>query len=232
METSPGKALREYKRSLKLNDFQKQLMVGSMLGDGNLRIVGRNREAHFTVDHSEHQQAYVLWKYEVMREWVTTPPKVLTRVYHKDTHRVLTSLRFQTISHEEFSLWYKIFYRGGVKIIPENIRNILTSPVSLAVWVMDDGNKNYQAVFLNTQQFEKHEQERLMACLRENFGLQCTLNKHWFYKGKQLYRIRVDTKSTRVLHQLIGSYVLSSMTYKIPFVPVTTSPAFAGGIAV
>lgn len=218
-----ARELKEYKKSLSLTQIQKNLIIGAMLGDGNLRIIGRNREASFAVDHSNHQKEYVLWKYGIMSEWVTTKPKILTRIYHKNPKRLLTSLRFQTISHPEFSFWHKVFYPEGIKIVPKNIQEILVSPLSLAIWFMDDGNKNHQAVFLNTQQFEKYDQECLMECLNQNFGLECTLNKHWMYKGKQLYRIRVSTKSTRVLHTLVEEYLLPSMQYKIPSVPVTTS---------
>lgn len=185
--------------------------------------MGRSKEASFVVDHSGKQKDYVLWKYEILREFVNKEPRILARIYHKDKKRYLTSVRFQTLNHPEFTFWYEIFYRDGRKIIPKNIREILTSPLALAVWFMDDGNKNHQAVFLNTQQLQISEQERLMKCLHDNFGLECMLNKHSVSKGKQLYRIRVDTKSTKILSAIVGDYLLSSMQYKIPFVPVTTS---------
>lgn len=193
--------------------------------------MGRSTEASFALDHSEVQKEYVLWKYERLREWVTTEPKVLTRSYHKDRTRQLASFRFQTLSHPEFTHWYKLFYPNGVKAIPENVDDILVSPLSLAVWFMDDGNKNHKAVFLNTQQFQKTDQERLLSCLRKNFGLEGTLNKHSAYNGKQLYRIRVDTASTRRLSTLIGHYLLPSLKYKIPVCPRNDFSLGGRGIA-
>jgi len=211
------------KNSLRLNSIQRDLIVGSLLGDGNLRLMGRSIEASFVVDHSGRQKDYVLWKYEILKEFVNKEPRTVTRTYHKDTKRFLTSVRFQTLNHPEFTFWYEIFYQNGRKIIPENMGEILTSPLALAVWFMDDGNKNHQAIFLNTQQFQRNEQECLMKCLHDNFGLECTLNKHSVSKGKQLYRIRVDTRSTKVFSGLVKNHLLPSMRYKIPFVPVTTS---------
>jgi len=154
-----------------------------------------------------------------MRDWVLTEPKELTRIYHKDKIRKLKSFRFSTVSHSEFTDFYNLFYRNGVKIIPEKIKDILKSPFSLAVWLMDDGNKNHKAVFLNTQQFSKQEQEFLRECLLGNFGLESKINKHWVYKGKQLYRIRVDTKSTKRLYELVKDFLLPSMQYKFPLYP-------------
>ena len=211
------------KESLRLSPIQKDLLIGSLLGDGNLRFHQRNLEATFVVDHGFRQKDYVQWKYKIMRDWVLTEPKVLERIYHKDRERKLVSLRFSTISHPDFSLLHKVFYRDGKKVIPRNIKEIIKSPFSLAVWFMDDGNKNHQAVFLNTQQFSRVEQDMLRECLKENFGLDSTLNKHWVFNEKQLWRIRINTASTKRLYSLIKDFLLPSMTYKIPLIPVTTS---------
>lgn len=223
MDISLARKLREQRKLLKLTAFQAQIIIGSILGDGSLRLMGQSKEASFVVDHSGRQKDYVLWKHNALREWVNYEPRTLQRIYHKDKSRFLISVRFQTINHPEFTFWYKVFYQNGKKVIPDNISKTLTSPLSLAIWFMDDGNKNHGAVFLNTQQFERYEQERLIGCLKNNFGLECTLNKHSIWNGRQLFRIRVGTKSTKVLSSLISSYLLPSMQYKIPFFPVTTS---------
>jgi len=211
-----------YKKNIRLTPRQRNLLIGTILGDGNLRFVRKNREASFIVDHSITQKDYVFWKYEIMREFVLTEPKELVRIYHKDKSRLLRSSRFSTISHSEFTSLYELFYRNKIKIIPVNIGEILKSPLSLAIWFMDDGNKNHQSVFLNTQQFTLGEQEILRSCLRDNFGLESTINKHWLYKEKQLYRIRLNTVSTKKLYDLIYDLVLPSMRYKFPSFPVTT----------
>lgn len=214
--------LRLYKKSISLCSNQNDFLVGTILGDGNLRFVARNREVSLIIDHGMQQKEYVLWKYRIMQNLVLTEPKKLHRTYHKDTSRKLTSYRFSTISHPELTSWYNIFYKNGIKIIPSIIGTILKSSFSLAIWFMDDGNKNNKAVFLNTQQFSLQEQEKLRECLLNNFGLTTAINKHWVYKGKQLYRIRIDTKSTKKLYQLIKDFMLPSMMYKFPFFPVTT----------
>lgn len=219
--------LKVYKGSIYLSPIQKEFLIGTILGDGNLRFVSRNREASFIVDHGENQKAYVFWKYEIMKNWVLTEPKELNRIYHKDKSRILKSFRFSTISHPEFTSLYNLFYKNGVKTIPDNIGSILKSPFSLAVWLMDDGNKNHQAVFLNTQQFSRNEQEILRECLAYNFGLETIINKHWVYKGKQLYRIRVDTKSTKRLYELVKDFLLPSMRYKFPLYPRNDLIAFS-----
>lgn len=211
--------LKIYKKSLLLKDKQKELIIGSMLGDGNLRITGGNREANFIVDHSLAQKEYVVWKYNIMKEWVLTQPKIVTRVYHKDNRKILNSLRFISISHSEFTNWYNIFYKNGKKIIPVNIDKILKSPLALAVWIMDDGNKNHNALVLNTQQFTMKEQRILVDCLKNNFGLEARINKHWMFNGKQLYRLRLTTVSTKTMYELVQKFIIPSMCYKFPLYP-------------
>lgn len=211
--------LRLYKENLILSPTQKEFLVGTILGDGNLRFASRNRQANFIVDHGIKQKTYVFWKHEIMKNFVLTEPKELSRIYHKDKSIKLKSFRFSTISHPDFTSLYNLFYKNGVKIIPDNIKDILKSPFSFAIWFMDDGNKNHQAVFLNTQQFSKDEQRILRDCLYKNFGLETTLNKHWFYKGKQFYRIRISADSTKKLYSLIKDFLLPSMRYKFPLYP-------------
>ncbi len=212
-----GKKLQEYKSKLVLSQRQRELIIGSTLGDANIRIPGRNVNANFIVAHSGKQKDYVLWKYSLLKEWVLTPPKKSIRRYHKDKTRNLISWRFLTLSHPQLTEIYQIFYRNNKKIVPDNIEKLLVSPLSLAVWIMDDGNRNKNALFLNTQNFSLQEQRELCNCLERNFGLRATINKHSIYNERQLYRIRIDTTSTKKLCHLIHKYLLSSMHYKLPF---------------
>lgn len=212
-----GKKLQEYKKNLVLSQKQRNFLIGSLLGDGNMRIPGRNIDANFIAAHGGNQKDYVWWKYSLLKEWTLTPPKKSIRRYHKDKTRTLTSWRFLTISHSQLTEIYRIFYRDGKKIIPEEVEELLISPFSLAVWVMDDGNKNRDALFLNTQNFSLRDQKRLCKCLKNNFGLETTINKHSVSNKKQLYRIRINTDSTGKLYYLIQKYLLPSMRYKLPF---------------
>lgn len=200
-----------------LTKEEKDILIGSLLGDGCLRIIGRCRVPAFSVDHGEDQKDYVFWKYEKLKRWVATPPWREERIYHKDKNRKTFSWRFQTLSNSVFSDLYNTFYENRKKIIPENIGELLkSSPLTLAVWLMDDGNKNHQAVFLNTQSFSLSEQQKLCKVLYDIYGFHVTLNKHSKSNGVELYRIRIDTESTKRLKRVIGKYILPQFYYKIP----------------
>lgn len=200
-----------------LTKEEKDILVGSLLGDGCLRIMDGCKAPAFSVSHSEKQKEYVFWKYEKLRKWVTTPPWREERTYHKNRSRKTISWRFQTISNTVFSDLYNTFYKNGKKIIPESLSLLLkNSPLALAVWLMDDGNRNHQSVFLNTQSFSLKEQHRLSEVLHEVYGFHVTVNKHSRSNGVELHRIRIDTASTRGLKSILGNHILPQFYYKIP----------------
>ncbi|MBI2058068.1 MAG: hypothetical protein HYT63_03785 [Candidatus Yanofskybacteria bacterium] len=200
-----------------MNKEEKDILIGSLLGDGCLRIMNKCIVPAFSVSHSEIQKDYVFWKYEKLKRWVRTAPWKEERVYHKDRSRKTFSWRFQTLSNDAFTELWKTFYPNGKKIIPGNLTYLLQdSPLALAVWLMDDGNRNHEAVFINTQSFELSEQYKLSEVLKNAFDLHVTVNKHSVSNGRQLYRIRIDTESTRKLPSLLSNYLLPKFYYKIP----------------
>ena len=91
--------------------------------------------------------------------------------------------------------------------------SLVLNPLSLAVWFMDDGCKSRSSIYLNTQQFTKNEQLRLIDSLKNQFGIESTLNKDKIY-----YRIRIRTRSVKRFTQLIKEFVLEDFQYKFPSV--------------
>lgn len=195
---------------------ENDILIGSLLGDGCLRIMGKCKFPAFSVSHGEDQKNYLFWKYEKLKRWISTAPWREERIYHRDRSRKTVSWRFQTLSNSVFSGLYANFYKEGRKIIPENITELISSPLSLAVWIMDDGNRNYNAVFLNTQSFSFDEQKRLSSILHEIYGFHVTINRHSKSNGKELYRIRISTESTKKLKTVVKNYLLPQFYYKIP----------------
>ena len=141
-EGSPGicimqtLALSEYKKKLTFSRLQTSVLVGSLLGDGTLRLGKGAINVNFKVEHGLRQKEYVFWKYQVFKEWVTTPPKLSVR-YDGNRLPYPKSWWFRTIRHPEITLFHKKFYPFGIKIVPNDIKNFL-DPLAFAVWIMDD----------------------------------------------------------------------------------------------
>lgn len=210
-----GNVLTEYKESLVLTPEQKDVLIGSVLGDGNIRIL--KKQACLTISHSEKQKEYVWWKYKIFQNWVLTKPRKEIRKYHKNQTRNLTSWRWSTISHPVLTQFYNLFYQKGFKDIPESIGSLLTSPLILAIWYMDDGSRkpHGNGAFLHTQCFSMDGQIRLMQTLKRNFSINAKLSSAGLWQGRRLFRLYITAESFNPFRNLISSYLLPSMQYKI-----------------
>jgi len=91
--------------------------------------------------------------------------------------------QFVTLTHSSFTELRKMFYRGRKKIVPKNIFSLLKTPLSLAVWIMDDGAKDNAGLTIQTHNFSREEVKKLAKVLKENFKLVATLRKN---KGKTI----------------------------------------------
>jgi hypothetical protein len=196
--------LKEFKDNLHLSDIQKQVLVGTLLGDGSLKISVSGKAARLQVCHSFEHEEYVLWKKEIFKEWVLSGPK-----YYK----INNSLIFRTVSHSEIFNYFKMFYINKIKIVPENINLLLKSGLSLAVWFMDDGNgfRQNDAYRLSTYAFGYNGTISLQNCLYSNFDIKSNLWKD--SKGYQIY-IPIKEGGASKFKQLISSYITPDMKYK------------------
>ena len=181
--------------------IQKSIIIGSILGDGSLRKAQGRRNALLEVNHSFSSKKYVDWKYQHLKDLVITPPK------KRKSNGKRIAYRFTTRSLPEISQFYERFYQNGKKVIFENI---ILDPLIMAVWFMDDGNKTYNALYLNTQQFDLDGQHKLINQLSNQWSIEATLNKDKIY-----YRIRIRTSSTPKFKKIIQSFVLPMFYYKL-----------------
>jgi recombination protein RecA len=181
-----------------LTEVQRSIVVGSLLGDGAMRC---KANALLEINHCFEQRAYVDWKYRHLIDFVGTAPKARTG----NGSRI--AYRFTTLSCSELTPYYAAFYAGGVKSIPE----LELTPLTLAVWFMDDGSKSYRAVYLNTEQFDVASQERLKRQLMSQFGIRVTLNR-----DKTYYRLRMAVESVARFRRLIEPHLLEEFAYKLP----------------
>ncbi|MEK7104577.1 MAG: LAGLIDADG endonuclease [Patescibacteria group bacterium] len=183
-----------------LTQLQKSFLIGTLLGDGYLRQIKGRRNAFLEVNHSINQKEYVEWKYKILKNLTRSGPK------SRKGNGTRIAYRFFTRQHPEFTKIMDLFYRDKKKCIPD----LILDPISLAVWYMDDGSRcSKNNVYLNTQQFSKNDQYKLLRIL-DQIGLKGTLNK-----DKQYYRIRFKTSSISKLFGMIKQHIIPSMKYKI-----------------
>ena len=153
------------------------------------------------INHSYNQKEYVDWKYRLLKDVSASAPKIRKG----NGNRI--AYRFYTRQLEGLSKLYRMFYRNGKKIIPDELN---LDVVSLAVWYMDDGSRCRSSdVYLNSQQFDVSDQKRLIAVLRK-MNLETSLNR-----DKNYFRLRFKKSSLSRLRELLADAVIPSMKYKI-----------------
>jgi len=184
-----------------LTQFQKSVVIGSILGDGYLRIIPKRKNAFLEINHSYGAKEYVNWKYEILKNFCISPPK------KRKGNGNRIAYRFFTKQHPEFTKLHKEFYKGNRKNIPSSLE---LNPTILSIWFMDDGSRCSNSDFyLNTQKFSLTEQINLTEKLR-NLGLQTTINK-----DKSYYRLRFLVSSIAKLKGMLKPNLIFSMRYKI-----------------
>lgn len=196
--------LKDYKSKLFLTDRQKEVLIGTLLGDGSIKISVSGKAARLQICQSFDYKEYVFWKKNIFKEWVLSGPK-----YYK----VNNSLIFRTVSHPEIYKFYSKFYKNKVKIIPKDINDILKSNLSLAVWFMDDGNgyQHMDSYRLSTYAFGYEGNLLLQKCLLVNFGLKTNLVRD--SRGFQIY-IPVRSGDADRFKKLVMSHIIPKMRYK------------------
>jgi len=201
------KAIRLLRDSLTLSPLQKTVLIGTLLGDGCL-MPAQAGNARLQVTHCEAQKELVFWKCDIFKDWTLRPP-----FPRPETQ----SWRFRTISHPELADFRRLFYRGNTKVVPDNITSLLTEPLSLAVWYMDDGGmgrRDSGTVTFSTHCFSREDIMRLQECLKANFEMESSI--HWDGKGHRLY---VPRTSAERLKGLIREHVLPCLVHKLPLTP-------------
>lgn len=206
-------------RQFYISQFQREAINGCLLGDGRLECRSKEGSARLRIHHGWKQKDFVFWKYKALKDLVFCPPRKIVCWKNPKNGEDYYSWYFHTKTIAEFKEFYKTFYRDEKKILPKNIFDLLT-PLSLTVWIMDDGCNTGDSLILNTQNYSIKEHLKLQKVFREKFGILSTINK-----DRDEFRLRFNKENASKLIRIIMPRIIPSMEYKI--VPVTTgSPSY------
>lgn len=198
-----------------MNKIQQAVIIGTILGDGFLQKTGKNN-ARLRLEHSLKQQDYLIWKSEILSNFFQQKPTILERTNLK-FDKTYQYIRNQSYSGLELGKLQQLFYVDGKKVIPEKISRLLDSPLSLAVWFMDDGYyyRRDKIAYLYIPKYDQMSINNLLAALDINFGLSPQLK----IKKRGEYVLIFTVKDSVKLIQTIKPHVIKSMFYKVPVEP-------------
>jgi recombination protein RecA len=196
-----------------LSPVLRELVVGSILGDGSLRTTG-DFTAQLRIGHGAMQDDYCSWKQHLFGELV-----------RYNARNCKGGLSFETKGMYELYLLWKQNYgkafspsghrtkRRYVQPNKEVIREL--TPLSLAIWYMDDGTFDSSRNNRCSLQCNTFPEETLTALVQ--WFASKGMNPHLCARG----RLSFGVVDTAILHGIICRFVPPSMQYKL-------IPAFRG----
>jgi hypothetical protein len=209
-----GAKLKAYKATLKLTDEQREIIIGTVLGDasfGGLRQGKPFYGLEFT--QSQKHEGYLLHLYDIFKPFVGSPPRERCVGTNKTKDNI--TLSFKTYRHESFIFYHNLFCKEKdgklVKRIPSNIDKFLT-PRALAYWFMDDGTSTDGTYQFCTDCFSVQEQQLLQKTLLKNFNIRVNVTKY-----KKTHRLTLLAQSRQTFISIIQPYIdnVDCMKYKI-----------------
>lgn len=202
---------------VELTGFQKQLLIGSVLGDGTIA-----RQGAYSCSHSIKQADYHKHKTEVLApihsgkvQHAVHKARGVDGMHHE-------SLHFTTGCNQFCSKLRIIYYPKGKKIFPFDFLMQEMTDEGLAYWYMDDGTacwdpryrSNSSGSQIITLGYSDKEQHLMHRFFEEKFGLR---SKVTYREDKHGYVQAFPTTETPKLFALIRPYIIPSMLYKVDY---------------
>jgi recombination protein RecA len=208
-----------------LSDQQLQVILGAVMGDGNLSPNRRGRNGtRFRMGHGAKQAAYLDWKVSL-----------LGNIGHARTENVKGAVFADFTPLPELAeLQDAVYFGDGKKHLTWEYLKSLT-PLGLAVWYMDDGcftvrSKGVQErtvggtgrIEICVEAMSPGSRDRLVRYLQDTYKLDVKLMSRG---ARQVSVLQFTTASSEKFQKIVAPYIHPSMDYKL-------LPRFRGKFAV
>jgi len=120
-----------------LSDKTKEILLGSLLGDGSLKIHEKYKNARFAFRHSIKQKEYFFWKVAQLKE--ISSVKSVFQQKPDSGYSNNDKLRYQSRALDSLTVIYDLVCKHNNLRIRRKWLNKL-SALSLAIWWLDDGS--------------------------------------------------------------------------------------------
>lgn len=197
---------------IQITPIAKQIIMGSLLGDG--AIVRKGTNCIFTFNHSLVQNQYAFYKVNYLqlaglhiryeegpkcyKQGCIDGRLIKDNGYAKAVSE--TNAAFNKFRDE----WY-----CPTKEVPDSINEL--GPLGLAIWYMDDGTLHHPTgLYLSTHCFNHASQEKLVKMLKDNFDITAHIHKN---KDKEI--LFITQKDRPKFLDIIRPYVCGFMKYKL-----------------
>ncbi len=168
-----------HKKLPELNEEQKNIIVGSLLGDGSIKKPHfvHNGNSAFAKTQRLDRKPYLDWHFEKMGEYSAKIAPVFSKeklskldgkIIRTASPKRLSAYAFSTFVHPNITKFRDVWYLNGIKQVPNNLK---LNPQSIAIWYCDDGSNCYEhrLAVICTQGFTINEAEILVEKFKPQF---------------------------------------------------------------
>lgn len=195
----------------------KEILFGSLLGDGKLELPPRGLNARFGFIQSLEKKDYFLSVLNSLGDLCSGKYREYS-YFDKRTGKTYTSLNFWTRALPVLNEFNLKFYspvepslgRGSqIKIVPQDLS--LLTPIAIAHWTMQGGSRGTsKGLYLCTDSFTYADVLRLSKYLNNKYNLKSSI-----HKAGGNYRIYILAKSVETVKILILPFMHKTMKYKL-----------------
>jgi hypothetical protein len=148
------------------SNFQKGLLIGSILGDGHLEKRSHLKNASFREEHSMDQVEWLKWKYYNLKPFTTS------NMWNRDRgkkslmpdgkggkkyYNIQKVCAMSTNTHPYLTELHNEFYVDRIKTVPFDFIDKNFDIIALATLIGDDGNLCENSIRFCTDSFTKKE---------------------------------------------------------------------------
>lgn len=202
---------------VKLTDLQRQVILGSLLGDMSIGIPRDRMNPYIQVAHSINQVGYIMWKYDILKNLTKSSPKTYEQkcmLRSASYDQFFSAIRFNSMLLPCLHPIHKLVRGDGEKHVSESWLNEITDPIGVAVWYMDDGcliSKSNAVFALGSSSSEQ------CSVIQDWMLNKWDITTHVYIQPNTEYKIlSISAKSNLCkFRDLVEPHVISSMRYKI-----------------
>ncbi|MDP1695151.1 MAG: hypothetical protein Q8L34_06440 [Candidatus Woesearchaeota archaeon] len=208
------KKVKEFRKSIEenprllLTDLEYDLLIGTTIGDANVRQ--RNKNCMFRVGHTVRQKKYVEWKQEILNHFKTQGIKLSQKMLNG---YLINTYNLDINTHYVFNYFRRLFYdKEGIKHVTKEILDQI-NPRSLSIWLCDDGSyaRKQKYIIFCTNSFTLEEHQLIKRWFEEKYNLSPTIG----FRDKKYYYLRFKVDDTAKLVEIVRPFIIPSMRYKI-----------------
>lgn len=197
---------------LRITPNAKQIIMGSLLGDGS--IIKKRTNCVLSFNHSLFQHDYAFYKVNLLqKEGITMRFEQRPNSYRqgciegrliKDNGYARGTTEVNIAFNKFRDEWYI-----PTKEVPDSITDL--GSLGLAIWYMDDGTIHYPSgAYLSTNGFNHESQIKLVNVLKDNFDVEAHIHKN---EDKEI--LFIVQKDRDKFFDIIRPYIIGSLKYKI-----------------